>query len=232
MLAELAASADVIVENLSPGVMDRFGIPPEKVHAENSGCVYLSMRGYRPDPSTAGLRAYAPVLTGGAGIEALVSYPGKQPLGMMTFAYSDACAAAARLLLTLAGLYGRRNNCCGSYATRYQHDTAVFAGGYNLVQTQLGSRSEGLTPVDSACLVTAEQLATSPWTRPDLFTAVPRPWLPTLQLPRLPWQLGDTFPEAHGPGPELGADTDHVLNRRLGLDEDAIAQLRTEDVLT
>ncbi|MEF3402537.1 CoA transferase [Agromyces sp. CCNWLW203] len=42
----LAASADVVVENFRPGVMDRFGLSYESVRAMNPGVVYCSITGF------------------------------------------------------------------------------------------------------------------------------------------------------------------------------------------
>ncbi|MBM7831886.1 crotonobetainyl-CoA:carnitine CoA-transferase CaiB-like acyl-CoA transferase [Agromyces cerinus] len=42
----LAASADVVIENFRPGVMDRFGLSYDEVRASNPGVVYCSITGF------------------------------------------------------------------------------------------------------------------------------------------------------------------------------------------
>lgn len=42
----LAASADVVIENFRPGVMDRFGLSYDEVRAGNPGVVYCSITGF------------------------------------------------------------------------------------------------------------------------------------------------------------------------------------------
>jgi len=42
----LAASADVVIENFRPGVMDRFGLSYDAVRASNPGIVYCSITGF------------------------------------------------------------------------------------------------------------------------------------------------------------------------------------------
>ncbi|MGH3704736.1 MAG: CaiB/BaiF CoA transferase family protein, partial [Agromyces sp.] len=42
----LAASADVVIENFRPGVMDRFGLAYDEVRAANPGVVYCSITGF------------------------------------------------------------------------------------------------------------------------------------------------------------------------------------------
>lgn len=232
-LAKLAARADVIIENLSPGVMDRFGIAPQVVHEANPGCVYVSMRGYRAHPTTAGLRAYAPVLTAGAGVESLVRYPGESSIGMMTYGFSDANAASQGLLLVLAGLWARRSRGVGSHTVLSQHESAILANGRNIVEAQLGEPSDGLTPLgDDEPAVEMPDLRHSPWTSADLLTEVKSPWLGDVTVSRLPWRLGGAFPEVKAPGPTLGQHTEEILTGRLGATASRVAELREAGVLT
>ena len=232
ILQELAATADVIIENLSPGVMKRFGIAPDQVHAVNPDCVYLSLRGYRPHPSTAGLRAYAPVLTGGAGVESLVGYAGEPPTGMMTYGFSDANAASQGVLLALAALWARRERSCGTQITLSQLEAAVVANGHNLVGSQLPGFDPHLEPfAESDALVPFDRLPEAPWTSSDLFTTVSTPWLGDLLVSRLPWRMDGALPEVDDAGPVLGADTSAVLADRLGMTGDERAELTAAGIL-
>lgn len=43
---ELAASADVVIENFKPGTMEKFGLGYEAVAAQNPGVVYCSISGF------------------------------------------------------------------------------------------------------------------------------------------------------------------------------------------
>jgi crotonobetainyl-CoA:carnitine CoA-transferase CaiB-like acyl-CoA transferase len=227
LLAELATRADVIIENLSPGVMQRLGVAPRQVHERNPDCVYVSLRGYREHPTTAGLRAYAPVLSGGAGIEALVAYEGEPPIGMMTYGLSDANAASQGVLLALAGLYARRARSTGAAVTLSQLDAAVSANGLNLVREQQGRPQPHLRPFDDQePVVTFDELPRAPWTSPDLFTTVSTPWLGGLRVSRLPWRRDGRLPEAGSAGPVLGADTVAQLTSRLRIDPTRIEELR------
>lgn len=231
-LLALAAQADVIVENFSAGVMDRLGIGPEVVHSLNPGCVYLSLRGYRKHPTTAGLRAYAPVLTGAAGVEALVRYPGEQAIGMMTYGFSDANAASQGLLHVLAALWARRARGVGAALMLPQAEGAMLANGLNLTRAQFGLDEDGLRPLDTEPVIGTDTLPTAPWTSPDLFTTIASPWIGDVLASKLPWRLDGAFPEARRPGPELGADTDRILGDDLGLSASRIAKLREAGALT
>ena len=66
---DLAAKADVIVENFRPGVMKRLGLDYETVAAFNPRIVYCSISGYGQSGSAAGLPAYAPIMHAACGYE-------------------------------------------------------------------------------------------------------------------------------------------------------------------
>lgn len=225
LLLDLVNRADVFIENLSPGVCDRLGLDPRTVARTNPGCVYLSMPGYPPHPDFEGLRAYAPVLSSGAGIEALVRYPGEDALGLPTFGYADANAAAHGLFLVLSALWARSTG-HGARAVLHQFTGTVFANGRNLIDAQLGRLPDGLDPFeDGDPLVEAGDLPRSSWVSNDLFAEVDHPWVRPLQLPRLAWRMDGQFPRIRGCGPALGQDTRRVLGEFLGLEKAEIDRL-------
>jgi crotonobetainyl-CoA:carnitine CoA-transferase CaiB-like acyl-CoA transferase len=226
MLRELADQADVIIENLSPGVMERWGIAPETVLESNPACTFISMRGFGDHTSLGGLRAYAGVLTSAAGVEDLVRYEGEAPIGGMTVGFSDAFAASQALLLALAGVHCAAHRGHGAAITLSQFECAVIANGRNLVDEQLG----GALPPDPLTdqlveAVAGEDLASSPWVSRDLFTSVSPRWLEPVPVCSLPWRRDGAFPEVRGPAPELGADTREVLTEWLKLDSHELERL-------
>lgn len=213
VLRRLADRADVIIENLSSGVMDRWGIAPEIVHETNPGCVFVSMRGYRDHVTTRGRRAYAPVMSSGAGLEGLVAYPGEEPVGAMSLAFSDALATSYALLLSLAGLHARHAHGAGAAIMLSQFDVSVLANGHNLTAWQLDAGPLPLQPLDDADehIVRGEKLASSPWISRDLIGNVDAPWIGPVQVSRLPWRAEGQLPALRGPAPGLGADTRRIL---------------------
>lgn len=233
LLRGLADHADVIVENLSPGVTERWGISPGELHETNPDCVFLSMRGYPDHPTTRGLRAYAPTLSSAAGIESLVAYPGEAPVGAMSVAFSDAFAASQGVLLCLAGLHARSAKCQGSAITLSQFDAAVLANGANLVAIQLGQPLDGLQPLeDSSGYVTAAQeLPCSDWISSDLFREISSRWVQEMLVTPLPWRRDGELPEIGQAGPELGIDTRRLLGERLGLKPQRIHSLAASGTL-
>ena len=49
VLLALARDSDVLLESFRPGVLDRLGVGPERLRAENSRLVYCSLTGYGQD---------------------------------------------------------------------------------------------------------------------------------------------------------------------------------------
>jgi crotonobetainyl-CoA:carnitine CoA-transferase CaiB-like acyl-CoA transferase len=226
ILRRLADQADVIVENLSPGVMARWGIAPEAVLETNPTCTFISMRGFGKHPELGSLRAYAGVLTSAAGVEDLIRYEGEAPLGGMTVGFSDALAASQSLLLALAGVHsvGRRGH--GAAISLSQFESAVTANGRNLVDAQQGGAVSPAPLSDHLDYVVAgEEVARSPWVSAELFTTVKSRWLEPVPVCSLPWKRNGSFPAVRGAAPELGADTARVLREWLEIDAQGVEGL-------
>jgi len=66
---ELAAAADVVVENYRPGVMARLGLGYETIRARNPAIVYCSISGYGQKGPDAAKPAYAPIVHAASGLD-------------------------------------------------------------------------------------------------------------------------------------------------------------------
>lgn len=61
-ILELAATADVVVENFRPGVLDRLGLGYDAVRARREDVIYCSVTGFGVDPETSGPYSSFPAL--------------------------------------------------------------------------------------------------------------------------------------------------------------------------
>lgn len=68
LVLELAKACDIVVENFRPGVMERFGIAWEDLHAANPKLVMLSISGFGQAGPERSRAAYAPVVHAEAGL--------------------------------------------------------------------------------------------------------------------------------------------------------------------
>lgn len=69
LVLELAAHADVVVENFRPGVMQRLGFGYAALSAASPKLVYCSISGYGQSGDGAGRAAYAPIVQAASGYE-------------------------------------------------------------------------------------------------------------------------------------------------------------------
>jgi CoA:oxalate CoA-transferase len=65
----LVVTADIVVENFRPGVMQRFGIGYESLKAVKSDLIYCAISGYGQTGPSAALPAYAPVIHASSGYD-------------------------------------------------------------------------------------------------------------------------------------------------------------------
>jgi crotonobetainyl-CoA:carnitine CoA-transferase CaiB-like acyl-CoA transferase len=105
-VADLAALADILVENQAPGALAAKNLGPSELHRVNPALIYTSVSGFGHDGPLGQLRAYDTVVQAGGGLMSLTGEPDGQPLktGISTADVLGALGAAAG---SLAALYGR-----------------------------------------------------------------------------------------------------------------------------
>ena len=104
LIDQLVGLSDIVVENLSPGALDRVGLGYARLSAQNPRLIYLSLAAAGQTGPASGMRAYAPIMSSYCGFEALIGYADAEPIGMMNFGYGDPNAAIHGLLPLLAAI--------------------------------------------------------------------------------------------------------------------------------
>ncbi len=104
-LRRLVQTADVLVENFRPGVMERLGLGHETLRAENPHLIYCAISGFGQDGPWAKRPAYDQIIQGAAGVMAAtgddtsgplrVGYPIADTVGGLTAAMTIAAALNA-----------------------------------------------------------------------------------------------------------------------------------------
>lgn len=102
---QLVQTADVVLENFRPGVMDRLGLGYEALKSIKKDIVYCAISGFGKDGPLAGAPAYDQIIQGLSGLMSItgdnetaplrVGYPLCDTLGGMTAAFAI-CAALVR----------------------------------------------------------------------------------------------------------------------------------------
>lgn len=105
LLKRLVETADVLVENFRPGVMERLGLGPEVLRAQNPRLIYCAISGFGQDGPWRGNPAYDQIVQGISGVMSItgdaesaplrVGYPLADTVGGMTAAFAIAAALNA-----------------------------------------------------------------------------------------------------------------------------------------
>ncbi|AEI81968.1 CoA-transferase; caiB/baiF CoA-transferase family (plasmid) [Cupriavidus necator N-1] len=101
---KLVRSADVLVENFRPGVMDRLGLGYETLKQDNQRLIYCAISGFGQDGPLAELPAYDQIIQGMSGVMSItgdpqtapyrVGYPVSDTIGGLTAAFAVAASLA------------------------------------------------------------------------------------------------------------------------------------------
>lgn len=102
----LVKTADVVVENFRPGVMDRLGVGFEMLKRDNPTLVYCAISGFGQDGPLRDLPAYDQIIQGMSGVMSItgdsesaplrVGYPVSDTIGGITAAFAVAAVLADR----------------------------------------------------------------------------------------------------------------------------------------
>ena len=138
---DLAAKADVVVENFRPGVMKRLGLDYEGIAAINPQIVYCSISGYGQTGVAAGRPGYAPILHAACGYDmATMRYQGglDRPLKSGTFV-ADVLAGSLAFGAISAALVRRERVGQGEYVDLALMDAMLGLMVYECQEAQFPS---------------------------------------------------------------------------------------------
>ncbi len=106
MVRRLAERSDVLVENFSPGVLERWGLAPGVLKAANPRLVIARISGYGQDGPYASKPGFASVCEGISGFRYLNGFPGEAPV-RPNLSIGDTIAALHAALGILIALRAR-----------------------------------------------------------------------------------------------------------------------------
>lgn len=106
LFRELVKTADVVVENFRPGVMDRLGLPFDVLKQDNPKLIYCAISGFGQNGPLKAMPAYDQIVQGMSGVMSItgspetapyrVGYPVADTVGGMTAAFAVAAALAEK----------------------------------------------------------------------------------------------------------------------------------------
>ena len=127
ILTKLIEGADIFVENLHPGAMDKLGFSWEVVHKINPRCIYGTIKGFPVTSQYADLKAYEPVAQVTAGAASTTGWwegPDNIPT-QSGAALGDSNTGMHLLIGLLAALLQREKTGEGSFVYQSMHNACL-----------------------------------------------------------------------------------------------------------
>lgn len=124
----LALSADVFLENLTPGAAARLGLADEDLRPGNPGLVYCSLSGYGQTGPSRDVKAYDLLVQGEAGILLTNGYPDAP--AKVGIPVTDLVGGSNAALGVVSALYERDRTGVGQYLDVAMFDSTVLWLGY------------------------------------------------------------------------------------------------------
>ncbi|MBB5157257.1 CaiB/BaiF CoA transferase family protein [Saccharopolyspora phatthalungensis] len=124
----IAARADVIVENLRPGAVDRLGIGQDVLRRDNDQLIYCAISGYGRWPQRRGQYSDRPAfdtaIQAMSGLMAVSGEPDGPPLPTVT-GFADVFTAVHAVASILAALHGRQLTGRGCFVDQSMYDSTA-----------------------------------------------------------------------------------------------------------
>jgi crotonobetainyl-CoA:carnitine CoA-transferase CaiB-like acyl-CoA transferase len=125
VIRRLVEKSDVLIENFSAGVLDRWGVSYETVRSWNPRIVYVTMSGCGHEGPWSKLVTYAPTIHALSGLTYLSNPPGRGDVGP-GFSLNDHAAGLSAAVAVLAALEARDRTGEGQHVDISQMETGAY----------------------------------------------------------------------------------------------------------
>lgn len=125
LVRRLVAESDVLIENFSAGVLDRWGLSYETVRSWNPRIIYVTMSGCGHQGPWSNLVTYAPTIHALAGLTYLSNPPERGDVGP-GFSLNDHAVGMSAALAILAALEAREHTGAGQHVDIAQLETGAY----------------------------------------------------------------------------------------------------------
>ncbi len=124
LFLRLVGTADVVIENLAPGVMEKWGLAPDVLFAANPRIVICSISGYGRAGPKANLPAFDPIVQASS-LTMATNGPGDEAPGRTGISFGDTVPALYAVIGILAALHERERTGHGRVVDVAMHDALV-----------------------------------------------------------------------------------------------------------
>ncbi|MGC8480745.1 MAG: CaiB/BaiF CoA transferase family protein [Acidimicrobiales bacterium] len=139
-LERLLSEADVLVENMRPGVMERLGFSWGHVHALNPLLVYCSLTGFGQTGPDATRAAYDQIIQGLSGMTSVTGFADGDPV-RTGFPICDTLTGYVAAMSVCAALVGRSQSGKGCHLDVSMLDSAITSMGWVVSEQLISDRS-------------------------------------------------------------------------------------------
>ncbi len=143
LVKDLIARSDVVLNNFSPGVLQRAGLSYQELRAVNPDIIVVSMPAAGETGPLKNILAYAPIVQALSGLMSLVGYRDEPLVGEMQSAWSDAIAALHAALAAVTALRHRNLTGEGQYVEVSQIEATTALLGEPLLDYEMNQRVGG-----------------------------------------------------------------------------------------
>ena len=156
LFKKLVQKADVVVENVRPGTMDRWGLGYRQLSGVNPRLVYLAATGFgRWGPFSVGRASYDLLAQAASGLGAITGFPGRSPMKSGIY-IGDFFGALMNATAILAALHHRERTGVGQFIEYAQGEgliraldwTWVYQGLTGKERGRYGNRDVAISPSD------------------------------------------------------------------------------------
>lgn len=140
LLRDLIGQSDVVIENFTPGTLEKYGLGWDDLKELRSGLIMCSMSAVGQHGPLRDIRTYATMIAGLAGLDSEVGYPGERVLGSQS-SYADPNASLHAAFAILAAVWRRREGGGGGeYIDLSQWEAAANLMSESVMDYQLNGR--------------------------------------------------------------------------------------------
>lgn len=127
ILTKLIEQADIFIENLHPGAMEKLGFGWDEVHKINPRCIYGTIKGFPVSSKYANLKAYEPVAQATAGAASTTGWwEGEHNVPTQSgAALGDSNTGMHMLIGLLAALMQRQHTGEGTFVYQSMHNACL-----------------------------------------------------------------------------------------------------------
>lgn len=131
IVRELAARADIVIENFRPGALEKWGLSYESLSAANPGLILVRLSGYGQTGPYRDRPGFGAIAESMGGMRYVTGFPDRPPV-RMNLSIGDSIAALHAVVGALAALQARQRTGRGQVV-----DVALYEAVFNLMESSL-----------------------------------------------------------------------------------------------